>query len=594
MSVAPAAACCTLQSARCTACALGSTVDAYCAGRGASPGCAVVPALVGGDIFRLEVDFTPAPGARRVLGYTQYTQLWSLFTRPVPHYGTTGQWIQARDDGIDSGPWGSIEGGLFVSDKYGGARYHVAASSHRYNNRSDTLGGFGFFEGALPFRYWARVVMSSSVLLPPYGVCFRSQDEGRLFGAGWIALPLFDFPSAASVGAVDVAGKDPLTWTFFADAENFSGPLCCYPPHFFARRIPEWAALRRGESPALPHEYTRANVGGSLAFNGPSRPDGVDFGLSVGGEMGNLPCAFATDDLDGSMVWKVPEMRLPAAGSTWLSDPSYYTEKNFNSVKAQLSPGAGSAGDVVLVATPASLLKRKGPHEFRAFVKRVVEPGVTEIDTALKIDASVRASSDGEAYVVGGTDAGRTLGRYFTQTDELQEKVVNGTGKKVNRNYSVPTTGPANAPIAVSEHRAGAPVAMRNDALREYVRSKSLDGIRETRIDDGTVVQYGIVRFVDQPALASLANDFPLDFAPYRLAQVQAKFERLASTTSFAAQMRRTARTRAPGALVRIDPGLLIAGVPRGYVPVAVGLTPAATGAYPQANAAPPVYSETW
>ena len=521
-----------------------------------------------------------------MLGYTQYTQLWSLFTKPTPHYGTTGQWIQARGDGSESGPWGSIEGGFFVADKYGGARYHVAASSHRYNNRSDTLGGFGFSENALPPRYWARVVMSSRMLLPPHGVCFRAQDEGKLFGAGWIAMPLFDFPSA-----VDVAGKDPLTWTFFADAENFSGPVCCYPPHFFARRIPEWTDVVRKDNPALPQEYTRANVGGSLAFNGPSRAEGIDFGLFVGGEMGNLPCAFATDDLDGSMVWKVPEMRIPDAGSTWLSDPSYYTEKNFGSVKAQLMSGGSGSGDVTLVPTPASLLKRQGPHKIRAFVKRVVQPGVTEIDSALKIDAYVSASSDGEAYVVGGTDAGRALSRYFAQTDELQERVVNGTGKEVNRNYSVPA-GPAavgNTLITRSEYRSDLPVAMRNDTLRAYVLSKSLDGIRETRIEDGTVVQYGIVRFVDQPAFASLADDFPVDFGPDKLAQVQAKFERLTSTRSFAAQMRRTERTKTPGALVRIDPGLLIDGVPRGYVPVAVGSTPSGPSA-----PAPPMYSETW
>ena len=583
MSGTPSGTCCTLQSARCAACSLGTTVDAYCTDRGQSPGCGVFPALVGGDIFRLEVDFKPAPDARRVLGYTQYTQLWSLFTRPVPHYGTTGQWIQARGDGIDSGPWGSIEGGFFVADKYGGARYHVAASSHRYNNRSDTLGGFGFHEGALPRRYWARVVLSSRMLLPPHGVCFRAQDEGKLFGAGWIAMPLFDFPSA-----VDVAGKDPLTWTFFADAANFSGPVCCYPPHFFARRIPEWTDVMRKENPALPPEYTRANVGGSLAFNGPSRDEGVVLGLIVGGEMGNLPCAFATDDLDGSMVWKVPEMRIPGAGSAWLSDPSYYTEKNFNSVKAQLSSGSA---DVALVPTAASLLKRQGPHGIRAFVKRVVQPGVTEIDSALKIDAHVSASGDGEAYVVGGTDAGRTLGRYFAQTAELQERVVNGTGREVNRNYSVPAASAAvgNTLIARSEYRPNLPVAMRNDALREYVRSKSLDGIRETHIEDGTTVYYGIVRFVDQPAFASLADDFPVDFAPEKLAQVQAKFERLTATRSFAAQMRRTERTKAPGALVHIDPGLLIADVPRGYVPVAVGSTPRG-----QSAPAPPMYSETW
>jgi hypothetical protein len=152
---------------------------------------------------------------------------------------------------------------------------------------------------------------------------------------------------------------------------------------------------------------------------------------------------------------------------------------------------------------------------------------------------------------------------------------------------TAPTTG--NTLIARSEHRPDLPVAMRNDALYDYVLSKSPDGIRETRIEDGTVVQYGVVRFVDQPALYSLAQDFPDDFAPDKLAQVQAKFERLTSTTNFAEKMRRTARTNTPGALVRIDPGLLIDGVPRGYVPVAVGSTP--PGA---AGPAPPVYSETW
>jgi hypothetical protein len=136
-------------------------------------------------------------------------------------------------------------------------------------------------------------------------VCFPTADEGKLFGAGWIALPLFEFASAG-------IAKDPLTWTFFADAENFSGPVCCYPPQFFTRRIASWAALRLGEDTRLPAEYGTTDVSIGLAFSGP-KPG--DISMSVGGEIPNLKCAFVTDDPEGSMVWKTPEIIMPAAGS---------------------------------------------------------------------------------------------------------------------------------------------------------------------------------------------------------------------------------------------------------------------------------------
>ena len=527
-------------------------------------------AMMTGHAFRISVNFVTSPGNTRVLGLMQYTRFGRLFARigKDDHYGTSGQWIQAPD-GIStskgSWPWGSIEGGFFVSEKLGGVRYHVAASSHRYNNRSDTLGGFGFFESGLPFKYLARVVLSERLLLPPYGVCFPMADEGKLFGAGWIALPLFEFAKASG-------NKNPLTWTFFAESDNFSGPVCCYPPQFFARRIASWAATRLGEDTSLPLEYGNTDVSAGLAFNGP-KPGNIQ--MSVGGEIPNMECAFTTDDPEGSMVWKVPEIRIPSEGSPWLADASFFTETNYNQLKDQLNSKIS-----VTLRPEAAVLNNQA--ELHVGVKRVVQVGVTEIDDVLGIDAKVSKSETGDAYIVSGADAGKTLGRYYVQTDVIKDTITNGTGKTVNRRVCIPTT--TSGPIIERDYISGSkPVAFNNPELEKYVAARAKNGIETVTLEDGTIVRYGLMRFVEQPAIVSLAADFPEDFNSARLQELQARFEAL-SKTNFAGQTRRSKWTND---LVRVDPAMLISPV-RGYVPVAVGSSPAGGGV------SNPMYTETW
>ena len=527
-------------------------------------------AMVTGHAFTLAINFVAGVDDTRVLGLMQYTRMGRLFTRisKNDHYGTSGQWIQAPD-GISTSkgnwPWGSIEGGFFVSEKLGGVRYHVAASSHRYNDRSDTLGGFGFFESGLPFKYLARVVLSEKLLLPPYGVCFPMADEGKLFGAGWIAMPLFEFATASG-------NNNPLTWTFFADAENFSGPVCCYPPQFFARRISSWAAVRYAEDPSLPPEYGSTNVGAGLAFSGPTVGN---IELSVGGEIPNIECAFTTDNPDGSMVWKVPEIRIPAVGSSFLADASFFTERNYAEVKAQLL-----ARSAVTLVPKSAVLPNKA--EFEIGVKRVVQVGVTEIDDVLRIDARVLRSGDGNSLVVSGSDASKTLGRYYAQTDVIKDQITNGTGKLVNRRVCDPTT--ASGPILACDYSSGSkPVAFNNPALEAYVAARALNGIETVILEDGTTVRYGLMRFIQQPAIVSLAVDFPNDFTTARLQELQARFEAL-SSTNFAGQTRRSSYTNS---LVHVDPAMLITPV-AGYVPIAVGSEPAGGGV------SMPMYTETW
>jgi hypothetical protein len=517
--------------------------------------------MLTGHAFPVWVKVARIPGKTRqnaILGYTQYTQMWSLFSRAVPgHYGTTGQWTQAGGDYAAGSPWGSIEGGFFVAPKYGGIRYHVAASTHRYDPRSDTLGGYGFYEQGLPWKYIGRVVLSQTLLLPPYGMCFVGSDEGKLFGSGWIALPLFEFTK-----------QDPLTWTFFAGAANFNGPVCCYPPQFFARRVQSWAQRRRAEDPLLAADYTTSNTDASLAFNGPG-PGTSQF--SVGGEIPNLECAFVSraGGADGPLTWKVPEIRLPVAGSVWVSDARFYYEDNYAQVKTQLDAGAAPA----MLSVAASL---DGSFNLDIGAKLVVEPNVTEIDDVLDIDARIVGKNG--ALVVEGSDAGRTLGRYFRQTATIKDQIMNGTSKIVNRRLSVKIGDSEPATRTTMDYGVPEkPVTFENAQLEEYVRAHSYDGIRTTRLEDGTTVRYGMVKFIKQPAIVSLAADFPSDFTPAKLANIQRRFEGVSKMTL-------EGSTRP---LVRIDPGMIVTPM-AGYVPVAVG------SSHPAGGPATQMYEETW
>jgi hypothetical protein len=123
----PQAACCTLQSARCAACSLGTSIESYCATRSGDPGCKVVPAWLTGRVWSGIT--ARIPNNIVIEGTQQKEQLgYTLLDRPVElNYGTSSQWIQANDGVRDpqnrdlGWPWGSIEGGHMVAQGLGGA-----------------------------------------------------------------------------------------------------------------------------------------------------------------------------------------------------------------------------------------------------------------------------------------------------------------------------------------------------------------------------------------------------------------------------------------------------------------------------------------
>ena len=192
-----------------------------------------------------------------IYGVSQYLRIWDeLEIRPLPQAGIWGQWIQ----GVASHPYfpmDSIEGGLFSDDKMGRSKYPkymAGAATHLYSGNSSKY-GWGFYEKRVPCDYLGGIQLANKLLYPPNLLAFDENQEeyadagGLFFGHGWMALPMIGGKKRENWTSrgLDDASRDvnsgKLTWTFFVDAKNFSGPLTAFVPEFFYRRLNKFNAL---------------------------------------------------------------------------------------------------------------------------------------------------------------------------------------------------------------------------------------------------------------------------------------------------------------------------------------------------------------
>ena len=187
-----------------------------------------------------------------VYGVSQYLRVFQMMdVNPTTgQFGLWGQWI-GDDRAHPHGPFNSIEGGLFIADKMGRSKfpkYMASAATHLYSGKSDTGGGWGFYERRIDCSLLGRVTLSNRMMVPPHLISFDEEqktfdDEGGIHvGTSWSALPIFGGKSRVDEQAWgDDVGK--LTWTFIIDAANYSGPLIAYVPEHWSRRVDRFNAL---------------------------------------------------------------------------------------------------------------------------------------------------------------------------------------------------------------------------------------------------------------------------------------------------------------------------------------------------------------
>ena len=169
--------------------------------------------------------------------------------------GIWGQWLQPPGSHPFSS-LGSIEGGIFSDDKMGRSyypKYMASAATHLYNGNSSIM-GWGFYEKRVGCGYLGGVQIANNLVVPPNLISFDEQqatheDEGGLFfGHAWIALPFIEGKQRinwSSQGSNSDTSENlgKLSWTFFAEAKNFSGPVYAYVPEFWYRRLDNWNSL---------------------------------------------------------------------------------------------------------------------------------------------------------------------------------------------------------------------------------------------------------------------------------------------------------------------------------------------------------------
>jgi hypothetical protein len=185
-------------------------------------------------------------------GVSQYLRIFQMMGHnpTTGQFGLWGQWI-GDDRARPHGPFNSIEGGLFIHDKMGRSRfpkYMASAATHLYSPNSDTGGGWGFYEARIECSLLGRATLSNTLMLPPNLLSFDEdqqmfEEEGGVFlGTSWVGLPIFGGSERIDEQDWDIEnGK--LTWTFFVDAANYSGPTFAYVPEHWSRRVDRWNAL---------------------------------------------------------------------------------------------------------------------------------------------------------------------------------------------------------------------------------------------------------------------------------------------------------------------------------------------------------------
>lgn len=191
-----------------------------------------------------------------IYGVSFFSRIFRDSTIRTPgQVGVWGQWMQPNN----SHPYSAlstIEGGLFSDDTMGRSyypKYMASAATHFYNPKSSS-NGWGFFNRRVSCDYNGGVQIANTLLMPPNLISFdENQDPhssagGLFFGHAWIALPFIggkdrvDWTNQGGIGDTSV-DKGKLSWTFFAEAKNFSGPVFSYVPEFWTRRLDRWNAL---------------------------------------------------------------------------------------------------------------------------------------------------------------------------------------------------------------------------------------------------------------------------------------------------------------------------------------------------------------
>ena len=256
-----------------------------------------------------------------------YTAVWPLVEQPLAGFqiGLPGNWITPDNpDNKDipccpegtiartwapRGPtWSSVfqtqEGGLGY---WRGNRYHYGSPKFSMNGVPDCYNseiaspGWPFFyrAEALPEDQLGIAQLSNRILVPPDGITFEGDLEGRFLGYTHMMLPLTE----AKPGPPPTGDQ---SWTLFLNADNFKGPVAFYIPEMWSRLSKEYKAI---EGMGLDAREGTMGGGGAMEIN-------------------TVP-SFEMKSNQGDLYIKIPQLQFPVnqdGQSILVQDVTYYSK----------------------------------------------------------------------------------------------------------------------------------------------------------------------------------------------------------------------------------------------------------------------------
>ncbi len=488
-------------------------------------------------------------------GFSIYVAAWPLL-REYPgrrfQTGLFGTWMHAQYDGPEPDKlYSDIEGGLgwwrdtrFATETPKFIMGGVALNFSAWANGPGAGKGRDWDE---PKGKYGVAQLSPWVLWPPDGLNLKQGTCGRLFGYGYLPLPLTKAKSTT-------AGKNVPTgnhcWTLFLNTQNFKGPVAFFTPYFWSR-----ASV---DDPRLAGMFLD------------TRPSGPNRALQM--ETQYVPSIQATDNKGETYARIAPTSfpRGPQGDSAVVHRVTAYNKKAlWDAVKAWFEGGApasgainpqgsvvhnfpGRGGATWKIYTPLVPREKKVPIAWDSFASPVA-PDSSTFEYRWNYQLVTRKESKDGPLV--------TLPQYY--------HLVKDNNKKAKwvpvQPEDVPAeTGLAEVSFSRPNEAPSKPYITPDDAESCWKKPGPAAGPFQAHPGDGSVVTYYWYRFADQPALLNA------DLTDKERESLQTRVEKLHRNWK---KDRDYLAPPAIGKLAHIDPALIVTpppGLEAGYVPIAI------------------------
>jgi hypothetical protein len=315
--------------------------------------------------------------------------------------------------------------------------------------------------------------------------------------------------------------------------------------------------------------------------------------------------ASAHSDFDsgqGPKYWKAPEILYPNQTSKepLVKDMRTYSAETYNSLVSLFNSMSSTTQDYMSAQSVlnGSFLMYSNPSTRHVMQK---SDGSARVEIEPASNLIVEDDSDGQGrtlYVYWGNDTAlypRRYSRYYETVPFQTRPSDSPTGTKEWRNYKSSTKYIARAVYdesQIPESLRQTEYSGKAEGAASYQRHNSTNyashwcfdclsndstcgDVQQVTLEDGAIVEYRWYRWRDQPAMRSMAREFPEVYTESYLSELQSRVEKMhtagwftpGTSQSFLRRPRDTSLTEVERVLVMTPP----AGKEVGWVPISLG-----------------------